>query len=485
MRLLALMLGFAVLATAALGRPPSPASGVLSLTRCAHAYAVRAVCGNYLVFENRATRQGRQIPIVFVLFPAASKTADDAILDLSGGPGEAGTDDALDISGLRAVLATHALLFADIRGTGRSGGLFCNPTLADPRVPQTLFDEDLFPLRNVLQCRRNLEKRADLRQYTSDNAMDDLDDLRQALGFRTVTLSGGSYGTQAAQVYIRRHPAAVRAALLTSVASMDFKLPLPFAKVAQSALDGVFADCRADPPCRRAFPDPGRDLATILSRLRSSALHVSIHLQQPRRDALITLGPGMFAERLREMLYDPKLSHRVPLVLHRAALGDYQPLAQNLYEIGASFQDPSFAYGLYLSMTCAEDVAFIREADIRRDTDGTFAGNSRVRAQQRVCARWHSAAVDGAFLHAVHATIPVLLISGTNDPATPPWAAQAVLRGFPNGRLITIPGGTHFTGGPCYDAMDRALLLTAAPWSVHTSCVGTVNRLPFPITLAH
>ena len=46
---------------------------------------------------------------------------------------------------------------------------------------------------------------ADVRFYTTPIAMDDLDDVRAHLGYERINLYGGSYGTRAALVYLRRH----------------------------------------------------------------------------------------------------------------------------------------------------------------------------------------------------------------------------------------------------------------------------------------
>ena len=46
--------------------------------------------------------------------------------------------------------------------------------------------------------------------------MDDLDDVRAALGYQQVNLYGISYGATAAQVYLQRHPGHVRTVLLES-----------------------------------------------------------------------------------------------------------------------------------------------------------------------------------------------------------------------------------------------------------------------------
>src|SRR5437763_1265060 len=82
-----------------------------------------------------------------------------------------------------------------------------------------------------------LEARCDLRLYTTTPAVDDVDDVRAALGYDRINVNGGSYGTLAALHYMRRHPEHVRTAVLEGLVTPDSRLPLYFAHGAQVALD--------------------------------------------------------------------------------------------------------------------------------------------------------------------------------------------------------------------------------------------------------
>ncbi len=58
---------------------------------------------------------------------------------------------------------------------------------------------------------QRLEQTADLRQYTTEIAVDDLEEVRQRLGYGPINLYGTSYGSRVAQVYMRRYPSSLRA----------------------------------------------------------------------------------------------------------------------------------------------------------------------------------------------------------------------------------------------------------------------------------
>jgi pimeloyl-ACP methyl ester carboxylesterase len=121
-----------------------------------------------------------------------------------GGPGEDVISDAADLAAqFTALRKDHDLLLVDQRGTGRSGALHCD--LYSPENPAASL-RDVFPLEAVKRCERQLSERADLTQYTYIHFANDLEQIRLALGYGPLNLSSGSYGTRAAQVFMRTFP---------------------------------------------------------------------------------------------------------------------------------------------------------------------------------------------------------------------------------------------------------------------------------------
>src|SRR5262249_40240349 len=149
--------------------------------------------------------------------------------------------------------------------------------------------------------------------YTTPVAMDDLDEVRAALGYGQINLYGASYGTLAALQYLRQRPEQVRSLALAGVATPETKMPLAFAKGAQAAMDKLIADCAADEICRTAFPQFKTDLAAVLAGLDKGA--VSFELRHPVSKTLqrVSMSHGVFVERLRLMLYNSTAS-LIPLL---------------------------------------------------------------------------------------------------------------------------------------------------------------------------
>ncbi|MES1244912.1 MAG: alpha/beta fold hydrolase [Acidobacteriota bacterium] len=144
------------------------------------------------------------------------------------------------------------VLLVDLRGTGRSSALVCSELEGEDGGQEFL--DGFLPAGKVRACRDRLKKEADLAWYTTDAAIDDVEEVRTALGYGPLNLMGGSYGTRAVLTYLRRHPRSVRTATLDGVVAPDARNPLGLARATQQALDGLLAECESDPACRGAFP---------------------------------------------------------------------------------------------------------------------------------------------------------------------------------------------------------------------------------------
>ena len=239
-----------------------------------------ARCGTYQVFENRAAKTGRKISLRVVVLPALGPDRlPDAIVVFAGGPGESSVGEASFLSQELARLRQHRdFLLVDSRGTGGSAPLDC-PELRDVQG----FLDGFVPADKVRACGERLRKVADLSQYTTDNAVDDVDEVRAALGYPQVNVMGGSYGTRSVLVYLRRHPDRVRTAILDGVVPTHDRAPLFFARSTQKALDGLIAECAGDAGCARAFPHLRDEIAAVLAAGRAAAGPRAAHRCQDRQ----------------------------------------------------------------------------------------------------------------------------------------------------------------------------------------------------------
>ena len=458
--------------------PPPKASASIHWEPCSpKAMLPRAArCGWLEVAENRAVASGRRIALRVIVSPAIAKTpAADPVFFLAGGPGQ-GAAALAEIGGdfLDFLRQERMLVFMDQRGTGASHPLACN--LYSPSAPAPAYAE-IFPLAAVRACRDALSKTADLRLYGTEQAVEDLEALRAALGANTLNLLAGSYGTVVAQEYVRSYPHRVRSVVLESVAGTDFRMPLPFARAAQSSLDAVFAACAAAPACAAAFPRLPAKLAAVLAALAAKPATLVVEGGAGSREH-VELSRDVFAERLRLMLYSVTSAREVPLIIDRAAAGDFEPFAKR---VAGQLSANPLAFGMYFSVTCSEGLARISESEIGPATAGTFLGEGRIRAHQKACVDWPTALPKKEFFAPVRSTLPALLLSGALDPATPPQAGADVLAGFSNAKQVLLPAVAHAIGSPCVEGLVAAFVKSASAERLDLSCVSAQAWPPFEL----
>jgi pimeloyl-ACP methyl ester carboxylesterase len=138
---------------------------------------------------------------------------------------------------------------------------------------------------------------------------------------------------------------------------------------------------------------------------------------------------------------------------------------------------------MQLSVTCAEDIPFITEEEIKRNTAGTFYGDYRVRTVIRACERWPRGNVAANFSEPVKSNAPVLMITGDLDPVSPPWLAAGAARLMPNSRQITITNTGHYFRFDCVDDLFAEFVSRASAKSLDDSCVKQIERPPFVVKL--
>ena len=180
------------------------------------------------------------------------------------------------------------------------------------------------------------------------------------------------------------------------------------------------------------------------------------------------------------MMYSEDSARRIPLMVHRAASGDFGPFLREAIKPGI----PDFiADGMYLSVTCAEDVPFIDQAEAAKLNAGNPFGNYRVFQQTRACGLWPRAQIPPDFQEPVLSDVPALIFSGRLDPITPPQRGEEVANYLPNSRHVVIPQGGHgldgLSGEECVDRLILEFLHTGNAKALDTRCVETMAPPPF------
>ncbi|MEQ1518102.1 MAG: alpha/beta fold hydrolase, partial [Usitatibacteraceae bacterium] len=398
----------------------------LPLKACRVAHVDNEVkCGRLEVFENRQTGQGRKIALNIVVIPASARNKQpDPVFLFAGGPGQAAAELAREALMILGGLNTKRdLVLIDQRGTGKSNGLKCTlpdfsaPELADPAT------RDAATRKALATCRTELERKADLTQYTTTIAMADIDQVREELGYEQINLWGGSYGTRAAMEYLRRYESRVRTIVLDGVAPPSMALPEGFARDAAEVTEKMFVACSKEAECAKNYANVKSDMAEVIAALAKQPR--SVRVADPVTGIVreTTVSREMLLGAVFPALYVPEMVAMLPTSLSKAKGGDFA----SLMAMSAVFTDSNGdknAMGMRLSVVCAEDVPRIQRGN-PSEQPPPF-GSLFIDEFAKGCDNWPKGVMAKDFDQPVKSSKPVLIFSGGLDPVTPPPSGEEV-----------------------------------------------------------
>ena len=436
------------------------------------AATTKAWCSPFQVPENRADANGRKLDMKFALIPSTQAADDDFIVYLAGGPGQSAIDTWPQMADALGPARKHRhVLLLDQRGTGASNVLNCK---SDGDEDSLAFDLE----RSKATTRRCLEEisaHADPRYYTTTDAVEDLEALRQALGGPKFDLVGVSYGTRLAQQYLKRHPEGVRSIVLDSVAPNELVLGAEFARNLDNALKAQFSYCAKAPACAKAFPDPYADLRRLRASLSEKPREVRYADPITSEQETETLNAESVVSLVRLFAYSPETAALIPNTIKQSLAGNDEPL---LGQIGILSQglEALVGSGLQLSVICAEDADRLQASDADADT---LLGDRFVRTLKEQCKIWPHGARPADFNEPTQGDTPILVLEGELDPVTPPRYGEQVVKNLSNAKLIVAKGqGHNIIGRGCLPKLVSEFMETLDPEALDASCVDELGPIP-------
>ncbi len=446
-----------------------------NLSSAASRSRVEAYCTTFEVPEDRANPQGRKIALNVALLQSGErgKALPDPVFFLAGGPGQSAVESGpLLVPVFKEVRKQRHVLLVDQRGTGKSNLLSCDGGDEDAA------DTSATAMQAMAQrCVEVLSAKADLRHYTTTDAIADLDDVRKAIGAAQVNLLGVSYGTRVAQQYAMRYPAATRSIVLDSAVPNTQGLGNIFARNLDDALALQFALCTKDPLCKEKLGDPRAELDALLAKLRAQPATVQYRDASTGELREGELRAEAVAGLVRMYAYMPAASALLPKLVHEANAGRYEGLMALSKMIGGDLKE-AIAMGMQMSVMCAEGAdSMVGRAE---DAD-TVLGNQMPDSMAAMCQVWPKGDVPADFHKALASDVPALVLAGEFDPVTPPRYGEDVVKTLPNGRLFVLRGQGHSVlGAGCMPKLFAQFIERADARTLDGACLEKLDYMaPF------
>ncbi len=407
----------------------------------------QARCAFFEVPEDHANPSGKKIKIHVARLPALTKNAErDPVFFFAGGPGQAASEIGNLVEALSPLRRNRDIVLVDQRGTGKSKTLTCEggsleSTTATRRdaLVEAFNGTDAQMAKEWRTCLTTLKGNA--ATHRTDDYIADLELIRKVLGYDKINVWGGSYGSRVALRYMKLYPSVIRTSVIDGVAPTTLRLPNDALANSENELRAVFAACDASPTCSKAYPGISKTLDDLLASLRQSPKSVKIAHPADGKLFDATITNVSFATLLWPLLYQPEATRMLPALVNEAANGNYAPFASMM--LGSSMSDTQISLAQRFAVMCAEDMA------------GQKANSSdRMSAVANLffsfCAEFPSGKVAPEFFEPTTSAIPTLLLSGVQDPVTPPSQAELAKKTLSNSKHIVLDGFGHIVSPhPC------------------------------------
>ena len=347
----------------------------------------------------------------------------------------------------------HDILLVDQRGTGGSHPLACPPPPENPDVGVM-----------IRACLASLN--GDSTQYGTAAAADDLEAVRPRSATGRWTSTAISYGATLAQVYLARHPRSVRTVTLDGATLLDVSFWDRFAVNGQRALDLTARRCAREPACARAFPSWPAQLRSLIEAWNAKPVQVAPEL---------TLTGNDLAGLIQYMTLNAASAASIPLVVSRAARGDYAPLAGQIPSSGA--ENPL----MYWSIWCNERwVGLDANGPWGTYLDGYVA--SQLEHYRSVCAYVPDHAEPASNLARVRSNVPVLALVGGADPQDPAANIAGLGAAMPKARVVVLPEHGHGVGQyGCLPSLVALFVDRGSAATLDARCVRATKPPPFAL----
>jgi pimeloyl-ACP methyl ester carboxylesterase len=310
--------------------------------------------------------------------------------------------------------------------------------------------------------------------------MDDLDEVREALGYDQINLYGESYGPTAEQVYLQRHGEQVRTMTLEGVTLLDIPIFERMPQSSQSALDLLMKRCQADDACNSAYPNFGEEIIALISRLEKQP--VQLPVTDPRTGQPARLERDKLVLSLHDSLVDTESAVQMPRLLHQAYQGDWNEIAQ-IYAYSLLNNPPASDWQVMrLTILCHEDWARLDPAETAQLSPGVYLNYEDIRRlidlPEEVCDVIPQPSPSALYRTGNSSSVPVLLITNEADPQNPLENVAGAKEHYPNSLTVIAPAQGHgYTGLDCRDQFVSAFIETGTTKDLDTSCLQQV-RLP-------
>ena len=230
------------------------------------------------------------------------------------------------------------------------------------------------------------------------------------------------------------------------------------------------------PLVAKVFPDLEEGVYKLLDELTEQPKVLTLDNINTGQKETFTFKREHLVQLVGLQTYVPLLTSILPVVLHEAYANDnLAPMARQVKNLGANPLGLNF--GVFYSAACTEDYPFYSANTQKKNS--RFFGLDIIETLSEICEFWPKGVHDENFKQPINSDKPVLILSGTVDPVTPPANGEHVKKSLSNSKHIVMQGQGHgllIIG--CMPKVVAQFIDTASIEDLETQCLEIQKPIP-------
>lgn len=437
---------------------------------------IDAMCATFTVPLDYESPDDQSIELrVARLAAQTNKPQPDAFTLIAGGPGQSATESYPSVAyAFRHIQRDRDVILLDQRGTGASNKLDC----PKEEKEQSLVYDKTKTEAAAQRCREQLD--VDPRFFSTSVAVKDLELLRKALAIKQWNLYGVSYGTRVGLHYLRRYPESVRTIILDAVVPPEIVLGPEIALAAQRSLVRLFDRCENNLGCNESFPRLRGGTLEMLERLKAEPVDIQYEDINTGELRDLSFTDKHLAITMRLMSYSSHGNAILPSMLYDAIdSNNFSSLARQA-QLQISGLDEALAGGMHNAIICTEDTPFIPENLDKAALEETYLGSEILDAMRSNCKSWEQGVIDDDFKTPVVSDTPALVMSGSDDPVTPPEYGESIIKHLSRSLHIVNENQSHMQAAlGCVPLLMAEFINTATTVDLPLDCLDRLRAPAF------
>lgn len=335
-------------------------------------------------------------------------------------------------------------------------------------------------------CRNRLVAAGvDLGAFNTTNDAEDVDQVRQALGYDSIDLFGTSYGARLALQVARDHSDGLAHLVLSSPVPAETNFVADVAQSYDRALRALDEACAADDACRALLPELRVTLDATIARLDETPAQVPVTDPATGETGTFPIDGYSFNSFVYFLFYLPDGPQVVPYLIASAAEGDFGLVGDLVPSLVVPFPT---ALGQQASFLCSEEAV---DQPPSLNAPGESLAARTITAQSpilgpnlaRVCEAWGVPPAPQRVFEPIRTDVPTLIVTGRFDQITPPRYGRAIEAALPHDSYVEMSWTGHsplLNAGTCGLQLLDDYLSSSEPDTIDTTCAAAGPEFVIP-----